>query len=333
MIQPAQPLVTVLMCCFNAARWLEFSIPSVLNQTFTDFEFIIIDDGSTDESFVLINKFAAIDSRIIALSKSNTGPSDSRNMGIRMSRGKWIAIIDADDIFELNKLEKQIEFASLSPNLVFIGTGVTIIDELGNKLSQSSYPTNHADLVCNLRKARKFPPHASAFYRTDAVLALGGYQLRLSQAEDADLWLRLSDLGQLGSMVYPYVQVRKHAEQISNFENGRRQTIDARMATVSSWLRKFNVPDPITADEAAFKNYSLWIEARISENGLHDFLSFKYVLKSSLVKVFNSPIGICRLMIDCMQKPAYAFRFFWEQLFGESLSYKLAKRWLAESKK
>ena len=329
LLQQTQPAVTVLMCCFNAERWLTLSITSVLNQSFKNFEFIIIDDGSTDNSLNLINKFSAIDSRIVVISKSNTGPSHSRNVGISMARGRWISVIDADDLFESNKLEMQIAFAKADSSLVFIGTGLTVIDELGNKMSQHNYPADHHNLVHNLRTARKFPPHTSAFYRADLVRALDGYRTRLSQAEDADLWLRLSEVGRLGCMNGAYVQVRKHAHQISNFENGRRQTIDARMSTVASWLREFNFSDPIAADDESFKKYSSWMRARIDEDGLDNFLAFKSTFRLSLLESLISPVEIYRPIFRCIKNPVYTFRFFWEQLFGESLSCKLAKRWMA----
>ena len=197
LLETSKPLITVLMSCYNAEKWLNSSVSSVLNQTFTDFEFIIIDDGSTDDTLKRIHDFARNDSRIVVLSKSNTGLSDSLNIGIRMAKGHWIARIDADDIFEPMKLEKQVQVIENNSNLVFIGTGLTIIDEFGRKLNTYCYPKSHILLKRNLITARKFPPHASAMYKTSAVQKLGGYRGRISKAEDADLWLRLSEVGEL----------------------------------------------------------------------------------------------------------------------------------------
>ena len=130
----AAPAITVLMSCFNAARWLEESINSVLKQSYTDFEFIIVDDGSTDNTLDIIYRFAATDSRIVVITKSNSGLSDSLNVGLKIAKGEWIARLDADDVCEPTRLEKQAELAFANSNLVFIGTGLTIIDDTGNKV-------------------------------------------------------------------------------------------------------------------------------------------------------------------------------------------------------
>jgi len=94
------PTITVLMSCYNAERWLDEAVRSVLNQTFDNFEFIIIDDGSVDGTLSLVRRYASTDSRIIVVAKQNTGLSDSLNVGVQMARGKWIARLDADDLCE-----------------------------------------------------------------------------------------------------------------------------------------------------------------------------------------------------------------------------------------
>lgn len=93
-----KPEVSVLMSVYNGERWLAESIESVLNQTFTDFEFLIVNDGSTDGSGEIINRYAEQDSRIHVFDKPNTGLADSLNYGIARAKGEWIARIDADDV-------------------------------------------------------------------------------------------------------------------------------------------------------------------------------------------------------------------------------------------
>lgn len=328
----ATPAVTVLMACFNAARWLDESISSVLNQTFGDFEFIIVDDGSLDNTLDLIKRYAASDQRIVVVSKPNSGPGDSRNIGIQMARGEWIAVIDADDVCEPTRLEKQICHASKNSALVFIGTGLTIIDDAGNKLNVHSYPASHTGLVQHLRTARKFPPHSSAFYRTQVVRALGGFRLSIHRAEDWDLWLRLSEVGELSCLSEPLVQIRKHLGQISHSENGRRQIIDSRLATVSYWLRHFKVSDPVDSDETSFNNFSEWIQSRLQKNGLFEFQEFKVHLLSVVGGASRSPLGVVRLFAVCICKPFFTLRFIHERIFGESLTRRLALEWIKQQK-
>jgi len=328
----ASPTITVLMSCFNAARWLDDAISSVLNQTYTDFEFIIVDDGSADNTLELIKKFATFDPRIVVITKPNSGLSDSLNVGIKMARGKWIARIDADDMCESTRLEKQIELASTNLNLVFIGSGLTIIDDVGNKLNTYSYPTSQTALLKHLRSARKFPPHTSALYRTKIVRDLGGYRSRIHRAEDWDLWLRLSEVGELACLSEPLVLIRKHPGQISHSEDGRRQMVDSRLATVSYWLRHFRMSDPVEADEASFNNFSSWMQARLQESGLFEFQTHKAHIQSFSCEALKSPFGVIRLIGACVRRPIFTLRFFQERFFGESLARRLALEWIKQTK-
>lgn len=94
------PAVSVVMSCYNGRRWLAEAIDSVLSQTYADFEIIIVDDGSTDDSWETIQRYAARHQRIVALTKPNTGTSDSLNAGIALAKGEWVARLDADDVCE-----------------------------------------------------------------------------------------------------------------------------------------------------------------------------------------------------------------------------------------
>ena len=320
------------MSCFNAARWLEDAVSSVLAQSFTDFEFIVVDDGSVDNTLELIQKYAASDPRIIVISKPNSGLSESLNIGISMARGRWIARLDADDICEPTRLEKQIELASTSLDLVFIGSGLTVIDEAGNKLATYCYPTRHIALLKHLRSARKFPPHASALYRTKMVLDLGGYRSRIHRAEDWDLWLRLSEVGELACLSEPLVRIRKHSEQISHSEGGRRQMVDSRLATVSYWLRYFGNPDPVEADEVSFSNFNTWVHSRLQESGLFEFQTHKGHIQAGVGKAMQSPLAFIRLIGVCGRRPIFTLRFLRERLFGESLARHLALEWIKQAK-
>jgi glycosyltransferase involved in cell wall biosynthesis len=328
----SKPFVTVLMACYNAEKWLPTSIPSVLNQTYQNFEFIIVNDGSVDESLEIIRNYAVSDPRIVILSKTNSGPGDARNSGIKLSRGEWIAVIDADDIFEPMKLEKQIEEINKNNNLVLIGTGLTIIDELGNRIKTYKYPISNNKLKKNLRTARKFPPHSSIMYKRSAVQKLGGYHTRVSQAEDADLWLRLSDIGELTCLEGSYVQIRKHTGQISHFENGTRQMLDARIATVASWLRHYNQPDPISFDEIEYNNYCLWIKSQLDRDKLFEYLVFKNKFNIILIKLRSELNSVFHLLNFISSNPLRFVRFLDEKIFGEKLPHKLALKWINENR-
>ena len=328
------PRLTVLMSCYNATRWLDEAIQSVLTQTLTEYEFIIVDDGSSDDTLEVIQRYAAADPRIIVIEKSNSGLANSLNVGIQEARGEWIARLDADDICEPTRLQKQMALATTNADLVFIGTGLTIINEEGVKLASHRYPARHAELLQNLKAARKFPPHASALYRTESVRAVGGYRSRIHRAEDWDLWLRLSEVGELACLGDPLVQIRKHPGQISHSEKGMRQISDSRLAMVAYWLRQLNFADPIDGDTTDYENFHTWVRARLDADGLFAFAEHRAQLRSIFYRAgaTASPIGAINFIVACCTRPSCLLRLFHERLFGETLTRHLATEWVALSR-
>ena len=326
------PAVTVLMSCFNAERWLALAITSVLEQTLQDFEFIVIDDGSVDNTLAIIRRYAAIDSRIVVLSKPNSGLADSLNKGIMLARGDWIARIDADDVCESNRLEKQFERARLNNDLVFVGSDLTIIDEFGTGLARHHYPVDSAGLLRNLRTVRKFPAHSSAFYRKDVVQRLNGYRPRIRCAEDFDLWLRLADLGAIASVPESLVKVRKHDEQISLGEGGRRQLVDARVALVSYWLRQFKLPDPVDGDDHIFHSFRSWVELSLCADGFLDVIKHKNYLNRISRESRNQTDRFLKLIGACIVHPILTLRGIKLHFLGETLPLKLALAWKRQTK-
>lgn len=322
------PKISVLMSCYNATTWLHESIGSVLNQTYRNFEFIIIDDGSKDDTLAIVRQYAANDDRIIVIAKPNTGLADSLNIGISKARGEWIARQDADDVSEPSRLEKQVQFARTNPSLVFIGTGLTEIDEFGHKLSTYRYPLEHCQLVKYLTTAQKFPPHSSAFYRSEVVRSIAGYRQRICRAEDADLWLRLSEIGGLACLDEPLVKIRIHANQISHADSGRRQLIDSRVAMASYWLRKQGVSDPVDADDETFNAFYVWLEQELIGDGLFEFQNQKIRVKIAFRRKKSCVSDWLSLSAALVSHPLLLFRFLHEHLTGDSTAARLASKWI-----
>lgn len=322
-----EPVVTVLMSCYNASRWLDQSIKSVLEQTFSDFEFIVIDDGSTDNTLEIIQRFAEQDTRLVVITKPNSGLADSLNVGIKTAKGEWIARIDADDICEPERLQKQMELARSDPGIVFVGSGLTIIDEAGVKHKKYFYPTTHAGLLVNLRTAQKFPPHSSAFYKTKIVRKIGGYRARIKLSDDCDLWLRLSDMGKMACLNESLVQIRKHADQTSHEDSGKRQLVDARAAVISYWLRHCGEPDPVGADEETYNTFRSWIIEQLERGGFFEFQSHAALLRTLLNDLKTPSKNIARLMSACLRHPCITFRFVKTFLLGERIAKRLAHKW------
>lgn len=322
-----RPLITVLMSVFNGERWLKDSITSVLNQSFFDFEFIIVDDGSTDDTANIIRGFQYEDDRIIVLTKANTGLAESLNYGIEHARGDWIARLDADDVCDPDRLHQQYEIAVSNPSLVFIGTDLLHIDEGGSVLKRHQYPTTHRALKENLLAVKPFVAHSSAFYRTEAVRSLGGYRPRLKRAQDWDLWLRLVDVGSFTSINQPLIHLRKHQDQISHFESGRRQIIDCRVALISFWLRRNGLPDPVSENDMIFREFHNWVAVRLEQKGLFEYFDYIDDVKVRLSKkngTFKSQLVTIQFVVS---KPKFIAQYFLRRLFGEATSKHLAREW------
>jgi len=323
--------ITVLMSVYNGSRWLDEAIQSVLNQTFIAFEFIIINDGSTDNSLEIINQFAAGDPRIVVINKLNTGLADSLNQGIEQARGEWIARIDADDVCEPERLSKQYTCAQSTSSLVLIGTGLREIDEQGRPGKVYLYPAAHKVLVRQLITARRFFAHSTAFYRTETVKALGGYRARIKRAQDWDLWLRLSEVGDMVCLSEPLVKLRKHAGQISHDESGQRQKIDARVALISYYLRQHGFVDPVPTDDTDtdFDNFREWVAMRLKQERVFDYYSFIHKVKQQLTDGGISLKGLTGLATLLLREPGFVCRHFRQFVSGEELAQRLAAEWEA----
>ena len=320
------PVISVLMPCYNSSRWLDEAIQSVLRQTFRNFEFIIVNDGSTDNSAEIISSYKKKDDRIIVIHKDNSGISDSLNIGIQQARGEWIARIDADDICEATRLEKQIEKARNNYDIVFIGTGMSEIDENGTIYKKYRYPKQHKYLVRNLSTSRKFPPHSSAFYRTDVVRKIGGYRKRIIRSQDWDLWLRLAEVGQLFAIDEYLVTIRRHSSQVTN-KYGRQQKIYSKISIISWWIRRFGFPDPVDSDDETFYSFQEWVATKLDEKYLFEYSDYIDNIKQKS-RIVNSPIELFSIARYIIKNYYFLYMFLYRRLLGEYTSKYLAIEWI-----
>ena len=328
------PVISVLMSVFNGALWLDESIKSVLDQTFKEFEFIIVDDGSTDESLEIIKRYARSDNRFVIIEKGNTGLADSLNCGIRIARGQWIARLDADDICMPDRLHLLYKYVESDPDLVLVGTDFIEIDEAGISLKKQCYPSAHSRLVRNLERHKRFFPHSSAFIRTDIARQIGGYNVRIVRSQDHDFWLRLSDKGVVGCLNRPLVKIRKHGAQISNEESGMKQVYYDFTATICHFLRSNRQVDPsVEMSDVEWNAFFEWVRHEV-DNDI-DFIRKRKVWKNAHSLLLNEGKGIS-LYISLFREvlvSGYAYELFKEKFIGTFLPERLAGKWTATSEK
>lgn len=192
------PKISVVMSVFNTEKYLTEAIESILHQTFTDFEFIIIDDGSTDKSAEIICSY--VDPRIRLLQQENRGLPASLNRGIKLSKAEYIARMDADDISESSRLEEQIRYLDRNPNCVLVGTSGCYIDIEGQVLGKLQKPVDQDAIQKELERGSSPFIHGSVMFRKEVACRCGSYNEQMVFAEDWDLWLRMIHFGKMTNL-------------------------------------------------------------------------------------------------------------------------------------
>lgn len=214
----AAPRVSVVMPIYNGAAYLAASIDSVLAQTQDDFELILVDDGSTDETARIIARYAAQDQRVRPIAKANSGIADTLNQGLAVARADWVARLDSDDLMVPQRLERQLAFVAANPDLVAAGSYYEIIDPAGARHgSRTPLPRSREELQRFLvaREPLSFL-HPSMIFRRRTAIDLGGYDKRTEPAEDVDLFARMLATG-APILIQPEILLyyRVHANAVS----------------------------------------------------------------------------------------------------------------------
>jgi len=209
------PIVSVLMPVYNNEEYLVDAIDSILTQTFGEFEFIIIDDGSTDGSIEILNRYKNKDPRIkVYLQSQNVGIVEALNKGVKLSTGKYIARMDADDISLPDRLERQLAFLDSNPEVGVLGTNIQLIDAVGEQHETIKFPDSHNQILWSLCFYSPIV-HPSALIRRNVILRVGGYRSKYPHAEDYDLWTRLAGETHFANLPQTLLLLRKHISNIT----------------------------------------------------------------------------------------------------------------------
>ncbi len=212
--EQTRPIVSVLMAVHNTERFVGQAIESILQQSFRDFELIVLDDGSTDRSLPILQHYAAQDLRIRLISRENRGIPQTRNELLREAQGEFIAVMDSDDVALPDRLARQVAFLQQSPDVVWVGGAFQLIDRKGRLMTEIPLAERNEEIRSLLQAGQVSFLHPTALMRRSAVLQVGGYDESLPLAEDLDLWLRLSEIGALANLPKAVVQYRLHGNSI-----------------------------------------------------------------------------------------------------------------------
>lgn len=210
--------ISILMPVFNSGKYLQAAIDSIKNQEFIDFEFIIVDDGSTDNSSLIIEEAATNDLRIKHLWQPNSGIVSALNKALAVATGKYCARMDADDVSLPARLGMQYEFLESNPEIVALGGQGYIIDGDGDLICPLTVLSEHdaidEDLLSRFNSNGMI--HPSVMFRTDEARKIGGYDGCYPAAEDLDFFLKLAEVGRLANLSSIVIHYRKHGDSISD---------------------------------------------------------------------------------------------------------------------
>jgi len=211
------PLVSVLMPVRNSNKTLEQAISSVLNQTLSNFELIVIDDKSEDDSWEIIRKFALLDKRIRAFrNHKNLQIARTLNNGVKLCRSGFIARMDADDWAYPERLSLQYKFLKKNPMVGIVGGNIEISDQNGKVFSTRSYPTSSDKLKKMFFRYSPFA-HPVIMFKKRVFESCNGFDPSMVPAEDIDLWLRMSKNCEFGSIDQTLLKYRISSTSNSNF--------------------------------------------------------------------------------------------------------------------
>jgi len=203
------PKISMIMSVFNGEKYLREAMDSILNQTFTDFEFIIVNDGSTDNSLSIIRSYS--DKRIQVIDNGqNIGLTRSLNKAIKQARGEYIARQDADDISLPDRLEEQIKYFKKNPDVALLGTSISKIDSNGKILGKTLAIAKPGQ---GLLKQNQFN-HGSTMFKSGVVRELGGYNELFKYCQDYELWLRMAKNYAVRNLPQILYKLRFHNEAV-----------------------------------------------------------------------------------------------------------------------
>lgn len=213
------PEISVLLPVYNAEQYIKETVESILNQTFSNFEFIIIDDGSTDRSLEILQGYAKEDGRIRLISRENKGLADTLNEGLKLCLADYIARIDSDDIATLERLEVEYNYLKENLDVVCVGSDFQLIDYKGRCIGSVCLPKKSKEIERALLIGECPIAHPSTMFLKKAINLVGGYNKSFFPAEDYALWIALLDIGKIKNLDTVLLKYRVHAAQVTQEAN------------------------------------------------------------------------------------------------------------------
>jgi glycosyltransferase involved in cell wall biosynthesis len=213
------PIITVLLPAYNAEKYIAEAVDSVLDQTFTNFELLIINDGSTDATKEIIESFS--DARIRLINQTNQGIAAALNMGLLNVKTELVARFDADDICIPGRLKTQYDFLLENPGYIIVGSDAHYIDMDGEYVFSHSMPAHSNQEIQELTVSKCPFIHSSVLFYKEPILKAGAYETHAYAFQDHLLWSKVIKEGKAANIAKPLLKVRLNPESISIDEKWR----------------------------------------------------------------------------------------------------------------
>jgi glycosyltransferase involved in cell wall biosynthesis len=257
------PTLSVCMPVYNAEQYIREATESILRQTFADFEFIIIDDGSTDDSKQILEEFARKDARVRLVSRPNTGYTIALNEALGLARAPYLARMDADDISMPDRFEKQLAYLRANPDCVVVGSRIMTIDPFGSPLYQPRHELGHSEIESQLLAGVGWAiVHPASMMVREHVVALQGYRVEMEPSEDLDLFLRLAERGKIANLPDVLLHYRQHVKSVNHTRYLEQNRATKKSVTEAYARRGVALPANWTLPERAMlpmqKEIDMW---------------------------------------------------------------------------
>ena len=290
-------LVSVVMPVYNEADYVGEAIESIQKQTYSPLEIIIVEDGSTDETRKIAQKYEREDKRIEVIeSPKNLGNYSSRNAGVQAAKGVFVAVMDGDDIALPRRIERQVRFLHQHPEHVMVGAQVRLIDAEGWPLGRrDGLHAEHEAIDSALMDGGWSVVHPTVLMRREAFMTVGGYQERYPTNADHDLYLRLAERGRIANLSEVLLHYRRHYGSITYGSTNSNPTDQRRnLYLIRQRARKRRGLPPLETDALSQENEESSSEAekmklhlywaRMALSNRHLTTSCKHILKALAIR-------------------------------------------------
>jgi glycosyltransferase involved in cell wall biosynthesis len=262
------------MPSYNSEAYVHEAIESILRQTVGDFEFVIVDDGSTDETARIVEAYAKQDKRIRFFPLEHQGYVKMLRLGLEKCRAPFVARMDSDDISMPHRFAKQLDYLRKHPECVCIGSRILLIDPYGSPIETPDHKLQHEQIDAELLRGIGWGVvHPVTVMRRDVVMEVGGYREDLAVSEDLDLFLKLAERGRLANLPDVLLKYRQHLKSVNYTQYELQKKVKRGIVADAHVRRGLKMPENWTLPQrkvlSASAQYRRWGWAALRTGNFH----------------------------------------------------------------